>query len=149
MASRLPSRASVPILGSNLRSPNDPVNEYVYAEDVFFNADTKLKGIFDQTDLITFCGHTHLPVIIASDLQTFIPDDQNLSFELSPGRKYIVNVGSVGQPRDRDTRSCYIEVDELTVHYHRVPYDFRVTASKINKIPLLDEILGLRLGKGM
>lgn len=130
-------------------SPVNPINEYVYQEDVFFNADTKLRRIFEHTDLVAFNGHTHLPVVITSDMQTFVPRDEEASFSLEPGRKYLVNVGSVGQPRDRDTRACYLEVAGSTVHYHRVAYDFRVTAEKINRIPQLDEILGLRLGKGM
>ena len=130
-------------------SPVNPVNEYVYQEDVYFNADTKLKRIFEHTDLVAFNGHTHLPVAITSDLETFAPSDDQDTFELDQGRKYIVNVGSVGQPRDRDPRACFLEVQGTHLVWHRVPYDFRVTAEKISRIPLLDEILGLRLAKGM
>ena len=130
-------------------SPNDPVNEYVYQEDVFFSADTKLKGIFDQTDLVTFCGHTHLPVIITSQLETFVPRDGANEYALTPTRKYIVNVGSVGQPRDRDVRSCYVEVEGPLVRHHRIPYDWKITKAKIERISALDEILGIRLGRGM
>jgi diadenosine tetraphosphatase ApaH/serine/threonine PP2A family protein phosphatase len=130
-------------------SPVNPVNEYVYQEDVYFNADTKLRRIFEHTDLVTFNGHTHLPVAITSDLETFIPKDGESTFVLEPGRKYIINAGSVGQPRDRDCRACWLEVEKHTVTWHREEYDHSSTAEKINRIPLLDEILGLRLARGM
>lgn len=130
-------------------SPRDPVNEYVYQEDVFFNADPKLREIFEQTEQVTFCGHTHMPVIIRGDLKTFVPSAGTGEHRLEPGQKYIVNVGSVGQPRDRDSRACYVEVDGDVIRHHRLVYDFHRTAAKIQKQPLLDEILGLRLAKGM
>jgi diadenosine tetraphosphatase ApaH/serine/threonine PP2A family protein phosphatase len=130
-------------------SPVNPINEYVYQEDVYFNAETKLKRIFEHTDLVTFNGHTHLPVAITSEMETFVPSGDDSTFTLDPDLKYIVNVGSVGQPRDRDNRACWVEVEKLSITWHRVPYDLQTTAEKINRIPLLDEILGLRLGKGM
>ncbi len=130
-------------------SPRDPVNEYVYQEDVFFNADPKLREIFEQTELVTFCGHTHMPVVIRSDMKTFVPKDEAFEYRMEPGIRHIVNVGSVGQPRDRDPRSCYVEVKDDLIRFHRVPYDFKRTGEKIAKHPLLDEILAIRLTKGM
>jgi len=130
-------------------SPRDPVNEYVYQEDVFFNADPKLREIFEEVEQVVFCGHTHMPVIIRSDLKTFAPQDEAKEHQLEPEHKYIVNCGSVGQPRDRDARACWVEVEDDMVRHHRVPYDFHKTAEKINRAALLDEILGTRLAKGM
>lgn len=129
-------------------SPRDPVNEYVYQEDVFFNTD-KLNEIFEATERVCYCGHTHMPVVIRSDFKTLVPRDEANFFQLEEGFKYIVNVGSVGQPRDRDNRACYVEVDGDVIRYHRIPYDFKATAQKINAEPLLDEILGTRLERGM
>lgn len=130
-------------------SPRDPVNEYIYQEDVFFNVDPKLRAIFEQTEKVTFCGHTHMPVIIRSDLKTYLPRDGQPEYRLESGYKYIVNVGSVGQPRDRDNRACYVEVEGPVIRHHRLVYDFQKTAQKIDRIPLLDELLGIRLAKGM
>ena len=90
-----------------------------------------------------------MPVIIRSDLKTFVPRDEEPEHELDPDLKYIVNCGSVGQPRDRDPRACWVEIDGNIVRHHRVPYDFKTTMAKINRTPLLDEILGTRLAKGM
>ncbi|HMS17563.1 MAG TPA: metallophosphoesterase family protein [Planctomycetota bacterium] len=130
-------------------SPRDPVNEYVYQEDVYFNAEPKLQEIFSATEQIVFCGHTHVPVYIRSDLKTIVPTGECFEHQIEPEFKYIINCGSVGQPRDRDPRACWVEVEGDTVRHHRVPYDFSTTAGKIQKIALLDEILGTRLSKGM
>lgn len=130
-------------------SPRDPVNEYVYQEDVYFNVEPKLREIFEATEHVVFCGHTHVPVIMRSDLKTFAPAGDVFEHRIESGYKYIINCGSVGQPRDRDPRACWVEVEGDIVRHHRVPYDFNITAAKIQKIPLLDEILGTRLAKGM
>jgi diadenosine tetraphosphatase ApaH/serine/threonine PP2A family protein phosphatase len=130
-------------------SPNDPVNEYVYQEDVCFNADSKLKTIFEATERATFCGHTHLPVIIGSDLKTWVPKEDDFVFELKAGTKYIVNAGSVGQPRDRDPRACYVEIDGDVVRYHRIPYDVAATQKKILATNVLHELLARRLSEGV
>jgi diadenosine tetraphosphatase ApaH/serine/threonine PP2A family protein phosphatase len=90
-----------------------------------------------------------MPVIIRSDLKTFVPRDGLHEHRLDAGYKYIINCGSVGQPRDRDPRACWVEIDGDIVRHHRVPYAFNATAEKINRAPLLDEILGTRLAKGM
>ena len=65
------------------------------------------------------------------------------------GRRYIINVGSVGQPRDGDPRACYalwdLEVGE--VRLHRVPYDVSAAREKILKAGL-PRYLGDRLLDG-
>jgi diadenosine tetraphosphatase ApaH/serine/threonine PP2A family protein phosphatase len=52
---------------------------------------------------------------------------------LDDGRRYLINVGSVGQPRDRDPRACYALWDRAarTVSIRRVPYDHVAAARKI------------------
>lgn len=130
-------------------SPRDPLNEYVYREDVLFNADTKLKDIFARHHPVTFCGHTHMPMVISDAMLTFVPRDGAASCRMDPRRKYIVNVGSVGQPRDRDPRACYAEVDNQMVTFHRVAYDIAATQKKIRAIPELNELLASRLEEGI
>ncbi len=130
-------------------SPRDRVNEYIYREDVFFNADTKLKTIFKSVDRLLFVGHTHLPVIISDDLKTMVPEEGATEFHLDPNRKYIINVGSVGQPRDRDLRSCYVEYDNDVIRYHRVAYDVQAVVDRILANSALDSVLGTRLLEGM
>ena len=64
--------------------------------------------------------------------------------------KVLVNVGSVGQPRDDDNRSCYVilDMDNKTVNYRRVVYDIDVTAKKIYAVPDLSDALGDRIKHG-
>ena len=60
----------------------------------------------------------------------------------------MVNVGSVGQPRDGDWRSCYVILEEPYVTFRRVEYDVDKTAQRIYDIPELDRFLGDRLKDG-
>jgi diadenosine tetraphosphatase ApaH/serine/threonine PP2A family protein phosphatase len=62
----------------------------------------------------------------------------------------MVNVGSVGQPRDGDRRACYVILDTETgmLEFRRVDYDVEATAQKIYSIPQLDNMLGDRLRTG-
>jgi predicted phosphodiesterase len=74
-------------------------------------------------------GHTHLPVVFeqsASTLDGFIPDEHGETLvELAPDTWYLVNVGSVGQPRDGDPRAAFAIYDDgaKTLLMLRVPYD--------------------------
>jgi diadenosine tetraphosphatase ApaH/serine/threonine PP2A family protein phosphatase len=63
-------------------------------------------------------------------------------------QKFMVNVGSVGQPRDGDPRSCYVIQEDTKLTFHRVDYDRNVTANKIYNIPDLDDFLGDRIKQG-
>jgi len=54
-----------------------------------------------------------------------------MEFQASKEEKIYVSVGSVGQPRDRDPRACFVTFDASKVIYHRVPYPFAITAEKI------------------
>ena len=69
--------------------------------------------------------------------------------KLLPGRKYMINVGSVGQPRDGDSRASFAiyDADENLVTLHRVEYDFKKTQEKIIDVGL-PQRLADRLEKG-
>ena len=60
----------------------------------------------------------------------------------------MVNVGSVGQPRNNDSRSSYVTLDSDRIEFHRVSYDLDKTIEKIYAIPELDNFLGDRLREG-
>jgi diadenosine tetraphosphatase ApaH/serine/threonine PP2A family protein phosphatase len=62
--------------------------------------------------------------------------------------KVMINVGSVGQPRDGDPRACYVIVDENRVAFRRVEYPVETTVRKIYDTPELDNFLGDRLRDG-
>jgi predicted phosphodiesterase len=126
-------------------SPRNPLNEYVFPEDVF--NERKIKRIFGYIQHYCFQGHTHVPGIFTEDGRFFKPDDVGHVFTLGP-QKAMINVGSVGQPRDSDPRSCYVVVDGPRVLFRRVSYDTARTREKIHAIPELDNFLGDRLQEG-
>ena len=64
-------------------------------------------------------------------------------------KKVIVNVGSVGQPRDHDIRSCYVVIDGDTVTFRRVSYDVEAVYKKIKAVDRLPNSLANRLKKGV
>ncbi len=70
--------------------------------------------------------------------------------EYQHARKWIINVGSVGQPRDRDNRACFgiFDTDEQTFEHVRIDYDIDGTATKILRAGL-DEKFAKRLYVGL
>ena len=62
--------------------------------------------------------------------------------------KTLINVGSVGQPRDGNWRASYILLDDNRITFRRVEYDVEQTVRKIHAIPELDRMLGDRLPLG-
>ncbi len=127
-------------------SPRKPTKEYLLPQDV--NDPDKLRAVFDAMDQsLCFCGHSHVPGVYTDDLK-FVP-----SRELEEGyrpdeRRCIVNVGSVGQPRDGDTRACYVTYDGEVIRFVRVEYDFSQTMEKIRGIEALPNFLADRLSRG-
>lgn len=129
-------------------STRDPVREYVLSTDGFLNP-SKLRGIFDSFEGVAFCGHTHHPGIHSEDLRfQGLEGADEFTAALPEGQKHIVNVGSVGQPRDGDNRACYAVLTDETVTWHRVAYDYRATMDKILATGSLHEILARRLALG-
>ena len=129
-------------------SPRDPVREYVLSTDGILNPD-KLRAIFEKTKSIGVCGHTHQPGVHHEDLRfTSLDGADTLTVPLEEGRKYFINVGSTGQPRDGDSRACYAVLEEHQVTWYRVAYDFRQTQDKIKKTGVLSDLLADRLALG-
>jgi len=74
---------------------------------------------------LLFVGHTHLPGIflLGSSGTPHLVEPQD--FELEPEKRFLVNTGSVGQPRDGETRACYciLDVESRSVSWRRIPFD--------------------------
>ena len=126
-------------------SARSPLNEYVFPEDIYNTQ--KITKIFQLIQRYCFQGHTHVPGVFTSSNQFFSPGDLENRYRLGE-EKVMVNVGSVGQPRDGDPRSCYITLEDQRVEFHRVDYPMQTTAEKIYQIPDLDDSLGERLLAG-
>lgn len=151
-------------------SPRRPMNEYIFPEDVFTNPQ-KVIANFERLDArICFVGHTHQPGVFVDDPYFDPPNELPDSpyYEVDDERA-IVNVGSVGQPRDRDTRACYVVVHRRPealetgteslvatalgcsveqVEFVRVEYDLERAVKKILAEPNLEDLLGTRLYDG-
>ena len=130
-------------------SPRDATNEYILATEIGFGRTDKFEEIFDSFEKMLFVGHTHLPCVITDKYESTNQSELDDSQYVHKEGKAIINVGSVGQPRDRNNRSCYVTVDGDTIRWHRVEYEFEKTMEKINKIPALDPALGSRLKEGV
>jgi diadenosine tetraphosphatase ApaH/serine/threonine PP2A family protein phosphatase len=100
------------------------------------------------TDPVCFIGHTHQPAIFIADPGgcRSLPVG---TLALDPDRRYIVNVGSVGQPRDRDPRACFVVFHHAAgrIEYVRVPYPVEIAQEKI-RAARLPEVLATRLATG-
>ncbi len=99
------------------------------------------KKAFDYlTKPVGFIGHTHLPKLFVKRGEIF--EDQNFSkFKIKRGSKYIVNPGSVGQPRDGNPQASYCILNTFwkTVELKRVSYDISKTQRKIIEATLPEQ----------
>ena len=98
---------------------------------------------------ICFFGHTHVPMLIGT--KAVITDlRETKSFQLDRNDIYLINPGSVGQPRDRDTRACYViwDRDNELIEFRRVEYDYRKTMERIFATNAIPKRFGERLEVG-
>lgn len=123
-------------------SPREFVNEYVFPEDAY--NPLKMETLFSRFERYCFQGHTHIPGVFTTEPDFISPDQCSYQVALGP-EKVMVNVGSVGQPRDGDPRACYVILHDDRLVYRRVPYDVQTTANKIFAIQELDNSLGNRI----
>ncbi len=126
-------------------SPSNP-QEWSY---IFPDSDEAIFEAFKNIKRrVNFIGHTHWPSIMLQDNERIMLHGEH-SIKMNGACHYLINVGSVGQPRDSDPRSCYGIFDSDSGEYCevRVPYDYSVTQRKIvdNHLPLF---LAERLEKG-
>lgn len=123
--------------------PPDSVFRYLDRQ-----SDDKIAALFESTTCrLFFVGHTHRLVLVTG--QEGVINRRVLTEEtvqLEPDRKYIVNCGSVGQPRDKDSRAKYLLWDrsagQLIVRF--VEYDNRTTMQKIRDCGF-PEVYAMRL----
>jgi predicted phosphodiesterase len=98
---------------------------------------------------ICFIGHSHRPIAFEQDKEGRIALLSYTSFTLKDSHRYIINVGSVGQPRDGDTRAAYgiYDLDQSRFTLKRIPYDITGAQKKIIEAGL-PHFLALRLAEG-
>jgi diadenosine tetraphosphatase ApaH/serine/threonine PP2A family protein phosphatase len=113
--------------------------EYVFA----LEQARELLGRAGELPDVSFLGHSHLCKVFALHGDD-VHDVLGPRLTLRRGYRYVVSVGSVGQPRDCDNRAGFVVYDAAarTVEFHRVPYDVETSAQKI-----FDADLALNFGK--
>jgi predicted phosphodiesterase len=84
-----------------------------------------------QNTSVCFFGHTHVPVAFMKD--SVVRGGTYSKFKLEAGKKYFVNVGAVGQPRDNNPKSAYViyDTNEATIELRRLDYDIAAAQKKI------------------
>ncbi len=102
---------------------------------VFEASDNKIRRVIEQLNKhIIFIGHTHEPALICRDGNSIhhLPLKRGVT-ALDPDRQYLVNVGSVGQPRDPDNHAKYVILDMArdSIELRYVSYDIAAAARKI------------------
>jgi len=90
-------------------SPRNPLSEYIFPEDIYNHR--KMERLFQLVDRYCFQGHTHVPGVFTEGFQFYAPEEIDNEYTLGEG-KLLINVGSVGQPRDGDNRACYVILDD-------------------------------------
>jgi diadenosine tetraphosphatase ApaH/serine/threonine PP2A family protein phosphatase len=142
----LPVRVKTPEFVAVHASPRRPINEYIFPDDIYTNPG-KFVSIFERFDRLCFVGHTHVPGVFLEGPDFYSPDELDYRFEVTD-EKAVINVGSVGQPRDRDPRSSFVVVSDNAVEFVRLMYDVDTTVKKVDAIEALDNFLGTRLLDG-
>jgi predicted phosphodiesterase len=101
-----------------------------------------------QNTAVCFFGHTHVPVAFVRD--SVVRGGTYSKFRVEPGKKYFVNVGAVGQPRDGNPKSGYViyDLNEGTIELRRLDYDIPKAQKKIMEAGLPQRLADrLALGK--
>jgi predicted phosphodiesterase len=101
-----------------------------------------------QNTAVCFFGHTHVPVAFVRD--SVVRGGTYSKFRVEPGKKYFVNVGAVGQPRDGNPKAGYVvyDLNEGTIELRRLDYDILKAQRKIMDAGLPQRLADrLALGK--
>jgi predicted phosphodiesterase len=127
-------------------SPRDPTWEYVTSAAI------ARAGLAAVTTTNALNGHTHIPIAFVLDggeMATLTPSD-GMSFALDGDHRFLLNPGSVGQPRDGDPRASYLilDPDAATATWHRAAYDIAEVQAAMRAAGL-PERLAARLRVGL
>ena len=130
-------------------SPRDPVREYMLPRDI--TDDAKMRANWEcMEEPVCFVGHSHVPAVYFEDRRLFRPKGTEGPYDLGTGARLraIVNVGSIGQPRDGDSRLSYVLFDGRAITFVRLEYDVERAMADIAAVPELPHYLAERLKVG-
>lgn len=94
-------------------------------------------SIWDELGHLTLIGHSHLCKVFALT-ETSVQELPPIDFSLDDHKKYVVSVGSVGQPRDYDNRASYVIYDSERgrFEFKRIEYDIETAHDRVNALDL-------------
>jgi diadenosine tetraphosphatase ApaH/serine/threonine PP2A family protein phosphatase len=155
---RATSTAALDILASFPKGPRIVRDRYLIChgspmdEDLYItrqaDVDRSFRYLSEKTDGVRICfyGHTHVPYIIEENGRTLTPPER---YRLDPARRYLINPGSVGQPRDRIPLASFgvFDEEEMLYYHYRVPFPVKTAQRKIIAAGL-PKMLAERLAAG-
>ncbi|MBZ5590102.1 MAG: metallophosphatase family protein [Acidobacteriia bacterium] len=110
-------------------------------EDEYLFSEMEAQAAFAKVEeSVTFFGHSHVPCMFErgvvdeqESLVGMLLRGSRLVIDLDPSRRYLINPGSVGQPRDRDPRAAYgmYDSDARRFTLYRVPYNVEAARRRI------------------
>lgn len=119
-------------------------------DEYVFTPDQALDGLLDSTALVTFFGHTHHQGGFSyknEDLEILQirprAAESFAALRVEPARRYLLNPGSIGQPRDGDPRAAFAiaDLEHNVVQFWRVPYDIQVVQKRMRAAHLPDPLI--------
>jgi diadenosine tetraphosphatase ApaH/serine/threonine PP2A family protein phosphatase len=122
--------------------------------------DTYVFSIYDAYEIfsnhdarVIFFGHTHIPslfVLHSKGIEVAVVQDDSFTLTLEDDKRYLLNPGSIGQPRDRDPRAAYFtyDSDSRTIRWQRVEYAVEKAQERITRSGL-PKVLADRLALGI
>ncbi len=125
-------------------SPRSPADWYYIT-----SFDDAIDAFSFFSEKICFVGHTHIPSIVVMENEQSYWVSESLAHTAETGQRILVNVGSVGQPRDRIPLAswCLCDTDKMSVEIFRVAYDVEKTQAEMQKHGFA-EFLVNRLAEG-
>jgi len=137
--------ANLPLGPMDVNAEAQIVHGAVSHEDNYIFTEADADENFLLTDKqITFFGHSHFPVVFSSDgdgnaMQAINYEfDEFIAVKCEAGKKLFVNPGSVGQPRDGDSRASFAiwDQDHGRMEFYRVEYDVARTQARMRDVAL-------------
>ncbi len=96
------------------------------------------KNFSAFTESLCFIGHNHHAFVMSLDAEGEVSMTRDTQVQIEPDRRYIISVGSLGQPRDGDPKPSFVVFDSIdkVVRTHRLSYDIKLTQEKIEQSDL-------------
>lgn len=124
------------------------IRDWVFPEDIY--APTRLNQLVDSKERVFIGGASHIPGIYYCTDNTweFVTPETGVPYDLHSHEKTLITVGSVGQPRDGDSRASYAIINGDQIHFQRTEYDISLAQEKIANDPDIENIHADRLSQG-